>query len=151
MRKDIDDNGGAIAAAFCGAVNHEPTKQPRAKYPRITLRLSAEEDARLRDLAKGQPVSAYVRSCVFGKNTTRRKHRSHTPVADQQALAKALAMLGQSRLANNLNQLAHHANTGSLLLDEDTTKQIEETYLHVIAMRDALVAALGLVEFGERR
>jgi hypothetical protein len=148
MRNDIDDNGVAIAAAFGDAVTPKVKKKPRAKYPRITLRVSAEEDAKLRDLAKGQPVSAYVRSCIFGENTVRRKHRAHTPVADQEALARALALLGQSRIANNLNQLAYNANTGSLLIDEGTLEQIEETYVHVVAMRDSLIAALGMADSG---
>lgn len=151
MRQDIDDTSVMLAAAFDGAVNPKPQKKPRAKYPRITLRLSAEEDARLRDLAKGQAVSAYVRTCVFGESVTRRKHRSHRPVEDQQALAQALALLGSSRIANNLNQLAYHANTGSLLVDDDTTAQIDEAYAHIVAMRDALVSALGLIENGNSR
>jgi hypothetical protein len=53
---------------------------------------------------------------------------------------------GASRIANNLNQLAHHANTGTLLLDETTLTKIEEPYAHVVAMRNALMRALGLME-----
>ena len=63
-------------------------------------------------------------------------------------MSKALGLLGQSRMANNLNQLAHHANTGSLLVDEETLSQISEAYEHVIAMRDALIRALGLLDAG---
>jgi len=145
MKPEIRTNSGSVAAAFTGAVDPKPEKK-RTKYPRITLRLSPEEDSQLRDLAKGQPVSAYVRSCVFGDHVERRKHRLHMPVADQEALARALALLGRSRIANNLNQLAHHSNTGSLLLDEDTAVQIDEAYKHVLAMRSALITALGLSE-----
>ena len=125
--------------------------QPRSAKktsPRITLRLSEEEHAKLKSLSQGMAVSAYVREAVFGADTSRRKRRSHVPVKDQAAMSKALGLLGQSRMANNLNQLAHHANTGSLLVDEETLSQISEAYEHVIAMRDALIRALGLLDAG---
>ncbi len=114
--------------------------------PRITLRLSEEENAKLRNLAAGMSVSAYIRKCIFAGDATRRKRRSHMPVKDQEAMAQALALLGASRIANNLNQLAHQANIGSLIMDEDTCAQIDETYTYVRLMRDELVSALGLIE-----
>jgi len=61
-------------------------------------------------------------------------------------MARALALLGASRIANNLNQLAHQANIGSLIMDEDACTQIDEAYAHVRLMRDELVSALGLIE-----
>jgi hypothetical protein len=68
------------------------------------------------------------------------------PVKDQEAMARALALLGASRIANNLNQLAHKANTGSLIMDDNALAQIDATYAHVRLMRDELVSALGLIE-----
>lgn len=112
--------------------------------PRITLRLTAEEDAKLRKLCEGMTVSAYVRQRLFGDGVDRRKRRSHVPVRDQQALAQVIGLLGETHIANNLNQLAYHANTGTLLIDEQTTAQINEAYDHVCFMRDALIEALGL-------
>ena len=117
---------------------------PKKTSPRITLRLTAEEDAKLRQLCEGMTVSAYIRQRLFGENTARRKRRSHVPVQDQASMAKVLGMLGDSRIANNLNQLAFHANTGTLLIDDQTTSQINEAYEHVCIMRDTLIKALGL-------
>jgi hypothetical protein len=57
-------------------------------------------------------------------------------------MAEALALLGQSRIANNLNQLAYQANIGALAIDEDTRGQIDEAYLFVAEMRGLLVKAL---------
>ena len=91
-------------------------------------------------------MSAYIRQCVFGQEAARRKRRSHVPVADQKELARVLALLGATRIANNLNQLAFQANTGSLLLDDTTLSKIEEAYSHVLSMRKALMRALGLME-----
>ena len=112
--------------------------------PRITLRLTEDEDAKLRKLCEGITVSAYIRQRLFGEDTARRKRRSHVPVQDQASMAKILGMLGDSRIANNLNQLAFHANTGTLLIDDQTTDQINEAYDHICFMRDELIKALGL-------
>lgn len=103
-----------------------------------------EEDAKLRQLCEGTTVSAYVRQRLFGDDVGRRRRRSRVPVQDQQALAQVIGLLGETRIANNLNQLAYHANTGTLLIDEQTTSQINEAYNHVCFMRDVLIEALGL-------
>lgn len=119
-------------------------RSTRKPSPRITLRLTEEEDAKLRQLCEGMTVSAYIRQRLFGNNTARRKRRSHAPVKDQAAMAQILGLLGDSRIANNLNQLAFHANTGTLLIDDQTTNQINEAYAHILTMRAELVKALGL-------
>ena len=121
-------------------------KKARTTSPRVTLRLTEEEHTQLKHLSEGMAISAYIRQCVFGSKTVRRKRRSHVPVHDQHAMAKALALLGQSRIANNLNQLAHRANMDSLIMDDKAYNQIQEAYDHVIAMRDNLIKALGLIE-----
>jgi len=118
----------------------KPSKSP------ITLRVTNEERDRLKLLAAGMSVSAYIRKCIFAGDAVRRKRQSHMPVKDQAAMARALALLGASRIANNLNQLAHQANIGSLIMDEDACTQIDEAYAHVRLMRDELVSALGLIE-----
>lgn len=123
------------------AVRHRPR---RSGSERITLRLTEEERARLRNRCEGMTVSAYVRQCLFGGKPARSHRRSYQPVGDQKAMAEALALLGQSRLANNLNQLAYHANIGTLLVDDETVGQIKEAYRHVLAIRAALLKALGL-------
>lgn len=73
-----------------------------------------------------------------------RKSKLSVPTGDKQALARVLGLLGQSRIANNLNQLAYHANCGSLLLDDQTQEEIHEACTHVVAMRADLLKALGL-------
>lgn len=151
MSKEINTPQHSAAEAFASAATVEPETKPTVKYPRITLRVTLEENTRLRALASGQSVSAYIRANLFGETATPRKtRRSHMPVKDQQAMARALALLGKSRMANNLNQLAHHANIGTLPVDDETRGWIEEAHTHVTAMRDALVTALGLIEESRR-
>jgi len=125
--------------------NNPPSKGE--KSPRITLRLTAEENAQLRSLAAGVTLSAYVREALFGKEANLRKSRQrHKPVADGQALAKVLAMLGETRMANNLNQLAHRANMGELRMSADTLAKIEEAYAEIQSMRATLIKAIGLID-----
>ena len=63
--------------------------------------------------------------------------------ADKKAAAEALALLGQSRIAINLNQLVYHANIGALDIGAHEKEQIEEAYHHILAIRSALMEALG--------
>lgn len=124
--------------------NPEPTRKKTP--PPISLRLTEKERITLEQAAQGMSISAYIRSCIFSDGVAKRKARTRRPVKDQEALARALGLLGQSRIANNLNQLARHANSGSLPVDDETHAQIEEAYAHVMALRDQLIAALGLIE-----
>ncbi len=119
-------------------------KRGRKSTPRITLRLTDDEDSDLRERAGDLSVSSYVRECLFEKNTERRKRRSYRPVADQRALAQVLSKLGQSRMASNLNQIAYHANAGSLVVDEVTRDEINEAAATIAWIRVTLIEALGL-------
>ncbi len=91
-------------------------------------------------------MSAYIRACVFNDQAEKRKRVLRTPVKDKAYLAELLGLLGQSSIANNLNQLAFNANTGSLEVDDITLSQIEEAYSAVREMRGLLVKSLGLRE-----
>ena len=126
----------------------KPTKKRklrgRQSTPRITLRLTADEMAKLKHLSANMTVSAYIRKCIFGKKEAPRKKRLKAPVKDHEALAKVLGKLGESRIANNLNQMAYEAHCGSLLLDQQTFNQIQEAYEHVCSMRLHLLDALGI-------
>ena len=111
---------------------------------RVTVRLSDQDHARLMELAEGAALATYIRAKALGDDLPCRKRRSVASVADKQALAQILGLLGQSRIANNLNQLAYHANIGALEMDDEVRAQIHEGYEHVLFMRQALMRALGM-------
>ena len=96
--------------------NPEPTN---SKPKPFSLRLSFDERARLEQDASGMALGAYIRDRLFGENAAPRQTRGHFPVKDYAALGRVLAALGQSRLSNNLNQLAKAVNTGSLPVTPD--------------------------------
>lgn len=128
----------------------KPTKRktPRHKTtrdcPRVTLRLSPDDHERLKELAGSMAMSTYIRANALGLDLPRRRPRSSASVVDKQAIAQILGLLGQSRIANNLNQLAYHANVGSLVMEEETVAQILEAHEHIVFLRKALIKALGL-------
>ena len=116
----------------------------------VTLRLTQDEISKLNNLSKGMSRSAYIRKCVFGKNTAPRKVRSRVPVRDQEALAQVLGLLGQTRIANNLNQIAYEANCGSLLMDQETEDEIKLACAHIAFIRVKLIEALGIKKRGNK-
>jgi phosphoglycerate dehydrogenase-like enzyme len=126
------------------------SKRKSSKYkktrdcPRVTLRLSVNDHERLIEMANGMALATFIRAKVLDDQLPRKKRRSYTAVADKQAIAQILGLLGQSRIANNLNQLAYHANVGSLSMDETTQAQIAEAHDHVVFLRQMLLKALGL-------
>jgi predicted DNA binding CopG/RHH family protein len=116
--------------------------------PRITLRLTEDELVKLKHAASGVSISAYIRKQLFGNETSLRKVRSRVPVKDQQALAQVLGLLGNSRMANNLNQIAYEANCGSLLMDQATEDEIKMACASIAWMRVKLIEALGIKDGG---
>lgn len=84
--------------------------------------MTPEERTKLEELAVGMTLSAYIRACVFAEGSKRRKKRPMNVVEDKKA--EALALLGQSRIASNLNQLAYHASIGAPILGEREKAQI---------------------------
>ncbi len=134
-------------AIFNRTIEPKVTKSPQAPSKRpspITLRLTRKERAKLEELAQSMTLSAYIRMVLFAEDVAPRKSSKRAPVKDHEELAQVLALLGQSRIANNLNQLAKEAHLGSLIIDEQTKRQIDEACFHILDMRQHLIKALGL-------
>jgi hypothetical protein len=110
----------------------------------FSLRLTFEERATIEANAGTMPVGAYIKSILLADDAPRYRARVKSPVKDTQALAELLACLGASRIANNLNQLAHAANLGNLYFDTDTKIQISQACSDVRIMRQLLMQALGM-------
>lgn len=121
-----------------------PRRKTTRDCPRVTLRLSVEDHERLMAMADGMALSTFIRAKAQGEALHRRKPRSTSSVVDKQALAQILGLLGQSRIANNLNQLAYHANIGSLAVEARTEEEINEAYEHVLFLRQTLLKARGM-------
>ncbi len=116
----------------------------------FSLRLTFEERAALENAAGNSPLGAYIRSKLFEGSEAPRKVRTRTrqPLKDDKALGALLGELGKARIANNLNQLAKAANTGSLPVTPDTEKALQDACGAVQNMRGLLMQALGYPSSG---
>lgn len=114
----------------------------------FSIRLTDAEKSLLLARAGRVPLGTYIRDALLSGDAQAKRRRIVNPVADHAALARVLAALGQSRLANNLNQLAKAVNIGALPITPETEAEIADACRAVSAMRGDLVRALGLVEGG---
>ena len=121
--------------------------EKKDNYPPVSVRLSKEERERLDAEAGSLSVSSYIRHRLFEAPTPRRVYRR--PVQDDKALGRVLAALGQSRIGNNLNQLAKAVHSGSLPVTPETEAAILAACASVQQMNGELVKALGLPEEGK--
>ncbi|MBL1438167.1 MAG: plasmid mobilization relaxosome protein MobC [Rhodobacteraceae bacterium] len=94
------------------------------------------------------PLGSYIKSLMFAADAPKYRKRRKAPEIDEKALAELLACLGASRIANNLNQLAKAANTGSLYFDDETKRVLNRACNDVQAMRELLLKALGVATNG---
>lgn len=119
----------------------KPARKPST--PPFSLRLNAEERKRLEEAAAGMALGAYIRAKLLDGDLSPRRTRGAAPVKDHAALAQVLGMLGNMRLANNLNQLARAANIGALPLTPEVEADLATACAAVIAMKAELMRALG--------
>ena len=120
-------------------------RKPRTRP--FCIRLTDEEKDLLSDRAGKLPLGVYIRGMILASDEQSprpRQRNPRTPVKDHGALARVLSALGQSRIANNLNQLAKAVNIGVLPVSPETEQDIGEACSAVSAMRNALIVALGL-------
>lgn len=122
------------------------TRKPRKKRPApISVRLNDQERAALTEAAADMPLGTYIKSKVFDGDLKPRRTRGHHPVKDHKALAQALGLLGNMRLANNLNQLAKAVNIGALPLTPEVEEELMNACAAVLAIRMEIMRALGYV------
>ena len=125
-------------------MNYNYARRGGRREPPFSLRLSFEERAYLQRAAGDIPVATYIKSLLFAGTPLPKPARRRSPAKDDKAIAELLACLGASRIANNLNQLAKAANSGSLYCDRDTKAALAAACGDIRAMRQLLMKALGM-------
>jgi len=111
------------------------------------MRFTNEERKALETAAAGRPLAAYIRWLIFKEempDMPNRRTRGESASTDHKQLAKLLGALGKSRIANNINQLARAANSGSLPVNEDVLKSLFEAVRAIAWMREKLIKGLGI-------
>lgn len=119
------------------------TLSPRKRPSPFSFRLNEDEKARLIAEAAGVPLGAYIKAKVLSGAPIRTR-RTGLAVQDRAALGQVLALLGQSRLSSNLNQLAYAANIGTLDISPETESELLAALQDVRELRRLLLTALGL-------
>lgn len=110
----------------------------------FSIRLTDEENASLTARAGGAPLGTYARSVLLDEAAPGRRTRQTFQIKDSEALGRALGLLGQSRLASNLNQLAKAVHSGSLPVNDQTEADLRAACVDVRAIRLLLMHALGI-------
>lgn len=91
------------------------------------------------------PMAVFLRSLIFDEALLSKRRKSRkSPIKDHQVLASLQGELGQSRIANNINQLAKSANSGSLEVSPDTEKALQNACSDVRWIRYMVMKALGV-------
>jgi len=118
---------------------------PEKPLSPFSLRFTPEEREWLDRTAAGMPLAAFLRALIFDEALLSKRRKSRkSPVKDYEVLATLQGELGRSRIANNLNQLAKAANSGSLEVSPDTEKALQDACADVRWMRHVLMEALGV-------
>lgn len=117
-------------------------KQRRKRPAPFCIRLSDADRVRLAVEAAGAPLGAYIKAKVLGEAPLRMR-RTGLSVEDRQAHARALALLGQTRLSSNLNQIAHAVNIGVLPVTPETELELFGALADIRELRRLFMAALG--------
>ncbi|MFC6199212.1 hypothetical protein [Ponticaulis profundi] len=125
-----------------------PPKTRKSKHPSpISLRLSLDERALLERDAGSKTLSAHIREQLFGESMTtsfrRPSRKSNKPNVDHVVLAKLLGLLGKSRLAQNMNQIAKAAHMGALPVSDELEAELALACQDIKDMRDTLISAMG--------
>ncbi len=124
---------------------HEDIQTPSGRRPApFSLRLTVAERAELERAAGRMSLSSYIKSRLFDEVPVKPRARHRRGIKDEKALAQLLAMLGSSRLSQNVNQLAKGMHTGNLPLPHDTAQRLDAACGDIQIMRLTLMRALGM-------
>jgi hypothetical protein len=118
----------------------EPDKSPEKATP-FSIRLTDSEKELLLGKAGKTPLGTFIREAILGASP---RPLRQNPVKDGEPLGRILGLLGQSRMASNLNQIAKAANQGSLPVTKELEEDLHRACAEVFEMRLLLLQALGI-------
>ncbi len=112
------------------------------KYPPpYSLRLTFEERQRLDHDAGNMPISAYIRERLFDEPSPRRQYNRATK--EQELFKEILKALAETRISNNLNQLAKASNEGRLKLEPDTKRNLDQACADMQIIKEEIIKSMG--------
>ncbi|GJL67259.1 MAG: hypothetical protein NPIRA05_22300 [Nitrospirales bacterium] len=108
--------------------------------PPFSIRFPEAERARMEKLANGVPLAQFIKACVrhFLDNPDQLPKQAECN-SILKILCKLLGLLGKSRLASNVNQLAKAVNSGSLPVNPEVEKALMDASIAIQMMRQDLL------------
>ena len=134
------------SACFAAAAGAFKTNRRRPTTRPLSIRLTAVERDMLESFAGTVPLSAYVRRRLL--DAPPRASSGRRPTTDAQTHGRLLAVLGKTRLASSLGDLAEAARLGTVALSPEHLVWIKAACDNLRDIRVLLTEALGVV--GER-
>ena len=122
-----------------------PEPEPAKRLAPFSLRLTQDERAELEAKADGMPLGTYIKSRLFQSGKGARTRMRQT---DRKALAAVLGAIGQSRIPQNLHQIAKAANLGVLPVTQGLEAELHATCAELKDLRTLILTALDLQEPG---
>ena len=119
----------------------EKASKPKRPAP-FSFRLTIEERTMLEAAAGETSLASYIKSRLF-EDSAPPHRKARRPSLDRQLLSEALGKLGQSRLPQNMNQIAKAANLGTLPVLPETEEDIKQACYDIAVMRMMIMKALG--------
>ncbi len=125
-----------------GEWNYSSPKRPK-RPPPFSIRFTDKERAILERERDGKPMAVHIRQKLFEAEYTHRQ-RGRKNTVNKALLGQALGVLGSSRIAQNMNQIAKAANMGTLPVSSELHHELHDACNDIKLMRDALIDALGI-------
>jgi hypothetical protein len=125
----------------------KPKRDKRVRsIPPVSIRVSAEEKAQLKQMAGNLALSAYIRQRLFGDTVKgrakRHQEKPKQPKFDHVEIARLLGMFGQSELARSMLALSLAVQAGQLVASSEVELQICRACEDIHEMRTVLITAL---------
>lgn len=112
-----------------------------------SFRLTPQQRAFIKEQSQAAKMteSDWIRYLLFSDvKLIEAKQKAAVKRVSDRDLSQVISLLGQSRIPNNLNQIAKGINMGTIIVTPDTERHIDETYRMVLWIRQTLIQQLGL-------
>ena len=127
-----------LSSSFGAASDVQPQRETAPETRPFSIRFTLEEREYLETQAGPQHLGAFIREQLLDAQSKKRRVL-RKPKMDDKNVAMVLSLFGDQRIASNLNQLAKHANMGTLDCDDKVIAQIQSACAAMIAVRNYLL------------
>lgn len=147
------DNGDSTSGFRAGYASPIPPEVFRMQASDMTtnspysIRLTVQQRAFIKEQSQAAKMSEsdWIRTVLFTDAAlVTPKQKSAVKRASDRDISQVIYLLGQSRIPNNLNQIAKGINMGTLIVTPDTERHLDEAYRMVLWIRQTLIHQLGL-------